>query len=282
MGEKSVSYELVEERNFWGYDGTAACGKGTYLKAVGEIFDIPVISLGNALRAMSLHFDRVLDISYENINTDSISRVNNIDYKGTSIIIDNSKYEIDDIERDDVGILTSKYCKSDIFKVDLVFNSLIEFLVNNDAVIEGRNCYHRNGPILKAQKILEKKGVNVNTSLNYITVEDSVAADRRKLQDLEKGIVYAKRYYLHEIRKRNERDFNQSTPLLTPEQAKESGFYNNFIDTTIGSRGFNLIKFVEIMKKTGKVPNMEKLEKILVNWDENYDDLLSDATSMAA
>lgn len=241
----------------FGFDGQAATGKGTYTAFLGEIFEIPVISFGNALRAMSKYFNENLGINHTNINKDDFAKIDSFVYQGANPIINERLMTLDELESQEVGDMTSQYCNFDPFKTSLVFPILMNLLSEGGNIVEGRNCYHPNASVMMAAK----NNPNINTVLTYITCDETIAGHRRWLQEQKKENPKSREECIEDIKKRNINDYNQATPLIRPEHTNQH--YHHIIDTTSGGLVENLFKFFQIFQMHGYEPNLNNLEMIL-------------------
>jgi len=271
-------------RNF-AFDGPVGGGKGTYLPKLCDIFEMDaVISLGDTLRAASLYLNSMCGVSQERILPKEAALIYSIEYDRVSPVINGIPYQLDTIRTEEVGKVTAVYCKSDFFKTDAVFSKLVGYIQRGNMIIEGRNCYHpTKGPVIPAAENVINFGGELGNIFTFLNIDEKEAAKRRHLQELERGVIDSNfEKCLESVCERNRKDRNHETPLLTLEQAIQSGYYNYFLDTTKGTKAENLLDFVDIFEKNGMIADEQKLADVIENWGENPEKLLSGRGYVAA
>lgn len=214
-------------------DGPAGSGKGTITKLVGKRLNLVNIDTGAMYRCASLYMIR------NNIRLDEKNKISemlkNIEIKQEKIN-DVDKFYLngedvsDKIREKDVNSIVSQVSHIDIVRKRMV-ELQREMGKNADIIMEGRDI---------GTNVFPKADVKI-----YLDASAEERANRRLLQNEEKGIVMSYEEILENIKFR---DNNDKTSPVAPLKQAEDAIY---IDTTH-------MTIEEVVEKIVKIVNLKR------------------------
>lgn len=229
-------------------DGVAAAGKGTYSKALAEIFGCKLLDAGSMYRAASVFFLEN-NIKPEYVK-EHLNLIQNMDYDGENPYVNEKIYLPEKIRTEEISSITPIYGKNPEFK-DLIIEAQKRITSQSKGwVAEGRNIAYS---VMKG-----------NCDLKMYLYADPLVRSLRRLRQ-QNLPDYDIRNCYDSIIKRDDDDYNHQPSLMRPELAKDQ--YDYFVDTTKGTKGQVLLNLVTIIREG--LPeievNRDKLETLLAN-----------------
>ena len=201
-------------------DGPSSAGKSTLAKELAKTLGYVYIDTGAMYRALALYLlQNDIDFNDENEIKKHLSEINiSLDYDDDNnlIVLLNGKNVSSDIRNQKVSNAAS---------VSSQFKAVREKLVSlQRQLAEEKSC------VMDGRDIASNVLPNANLKI-FLTASDECRANRRYLEEKEKGIDTSYEKVLKELKERDDRDTHrENNPLKRVDDAIEIDNTNNSVD----------------------------------------------------